>query len=146
MKIEVACHKKDTTKDKGDLLESLSKELLEAQGYDVIKEIRFTGVELDLLCKHKVSGKEIYVECKAQKDKIGAPILRQLLGTVTGYDYDEGWIISTSEFGKEAKGFSKMWKEKSAVKASKLSFYSPEVVIESLCRASIICQPPPRKS
>lgn len=146
MKIEVACHKKDSTKVKGDLLESLSKELLESQGYDVIEEIRFTGVELDLLCKHKVSGKEIYVECKAQKEKIGAPILRQLLGTVAGYDYAEGWIISTSEFGKEAKGFCEMWKGKSQEKASKLSFYSPEVVIESLCRASIICKPPQEKA
>lgn len=146
MKIEVACNKGDDTKKKGDLLESLSKKLLEAQNFSVIKEIRFTGVELDLLCKHKISGKEIYVECKAQKENISAPILRQLLGTVTGYDYAEGWLISTTEFGKEAKGFVEMWKAKPPQTASKLSFYSPELVIESLISSYIITRPPVHKA
>ena len=142
MKIEIACKKSDTAKQKGDLLELLSKKLLEAQHYEVIKEIRFTGVELDLLCEHKVSGKKIYVECKAQKENIGAPILRQLLGTVQAYDYAEGWLISTADFGKEAKGFVEMWKEKPAETSSKLSFYSPQLVIEALQSGSVITSPP----
>lgn len=146
MKIEIACCKDDSTKQKGDLLEALSKKLLEAQGYSVIQEIRFTGVELDLLCEHNVSGKKIYVECKAQKDSIGAPILRQLLGTVTGYEYAEGWLISTAEFGKEAKGFVEMWKEKPIEHSSKLSFYSPELVIDALQVASIVSKPPISKA
>lgn len=142
MKIEIACHKDDSTKQKGDLLEALSKKLLEAQAYSVIQEIRFTGVELDLLCEHKVSGKKIYVECKAQKDNIGAPILRQLLGTVSAFDYAEGWLISTAEFGKEAKGFVEMWKDKPVEQSSKLSFYSPDIVINALLASSIISKPP----
>ena len=146
MKIEVLCNKEDAPKVKGDLLEHLSKDLLEAQGYSVIEEIRFTGVELDLLCKHKVSQKEIYVECKAQKDKIGAPVLRQLLGTVMGYDHSEGWLISTSEFGKEAKGFVEMWKKKPIEQSSKLSFYTPSFIIESLLSASVICKAPQEKA
>ncbi len=142
MKIIVSCPKGDTTKSKGDLLEKLSKDLLLAQNYDVIEEIRFTGMELDLLCKHKVSGKEIYVECKAQKDKIGAPILRQLLGTVVACDYSEGWLVSTSEFGKDAKGFAEIWKSKPADQSEKLSFYQPELVVDSLKNASIIINQP----
>jgi Holliday junction resolvase-like predicted endonuclease len=97
MKIEVACKKENSNKKKGDLLEQLSKKLLEALGYNVIEEIRIVGAELDLLCKHKVNKKVIYVECKAQRDPISAPVLRQLLGTVTSEDYSEGWLISTSE-------------------------------------------------
>ena len=142
MKIEVASKKDDSTKDKGDLFENLCNDLLNAQSYEVIEEIRVTGAELDLLCKHRVSGKQIYVECKAQKEKISAKILRQLLGTVTGYDHAEGWIVSTSEFGKEAKGFVEMWKEKPADVSGKLSFYSPDLVVESLQNASVICAPP----
>ena len=142
MKIEVAGKKDDATKVKGDLLEKLSKDLLEALGYDVIEEIRFVGVELDLLCRHGVNGKQVYVECKAQKDKITAPILRQLLGTVTCLDYAEGWLVSTSEFGKDAKGFVEVWKEKPPEQSAKLSFYTPEIVIKSLQSASVICKPP----
>lgn len=146
MKIEVANKKDESTKDKGDMFEKLCYDLLHAQSYDVIEEIRFTGVELDLLCRHKVSGKQIYVECKAQKEKISAKILRQLLGTVIGYDYAEGWIVSTSEFGKEAKGFVEMWKKKPDKDSGILSFYSPDLVIQSLQNASVICTPPIAKA
>nr|WP_321509364.1 restriction endonuclease [uncultured Celeribacter sp.] len=142
MKIEVACRADDSTKAKGDLLESLATDLLSAQNFKVIEEIRVTGAELDLLCKHEVSGKEIYVECKAQAGNIGAPILRQLNGTVDAYEYAEGWLISTAEFGKEAKGFAEMWKSKPADKSSRLSFYTPDLIVKALKKASVICDPP----
>ncbi|MEB6429233.1 restriction endonuclease [Citrobacter freundii] len=146
MKIEVACKPKATTKAKGDLLEKLAKRLLEAQNYEVTEEIRIVGAELDLLCTHKVSGKQIYVECKAYKDPISAPVLRQLWGTVDSEEYDEGWLISTAELTKDAKGFIENWKKKSKEKAARLSFYDPKVVIKSLENASIITYPPKHKA
>lgn len=142
MKIDVACKKGSTSKAKGDLLEGLAKKLLLAQNYDVIEEIRIVGAELDLLCKHKVNGKEIYVECKAQKDNISAPTLRQLWGTVEFEEYSEGWIISTSEFTKDAKGFVENWKSKPRDKSERLSFYQPSEIIEALKSSSIISAPP----
>lgn len=142
MKIEVASIAGEPQKSKGDLFEKLSKDLLESLGYDVIEEIRFVGVELDLLCRHRVNNKQVYVECKAHKDRIGAPVLRQLLGTVAGYDYSEGWLVSTSEFCKDAKGFVEMWKQKPHEESSKLSFYTPELVIDSLMSCAVISRPP----
>ncbi len=59
MKIEVASIVGEPNKVKGDLFEKLSKDLLEALGYNVIEEIRFVGVELDLLCKHRVNNKQL---------------------------------------------------------------------------------------
>lgn len=146
MKIEVACKDDDSNKKKGDLLESLSKKLLEAYGYYVIEEIRIVGAELDLLCEHKVNGRKIYVECKAQKAPIAAPILRQLWGTVDAEEYTEGWLISTSDFTKYAKGFIEKWKTKPENKSSRLSFYSPNYVISSLQASSIITTPPTSKA
>ncbi|MFM9271094.1 restriction endonuclease [Halomonas elongata] len=142
MKIDVACKKGSSNKAKGDLLERLAKKLLVAQNYEVIEEIRIVGAELDLLCKHRVSGKEIYVECKAQKDPISAPVLRQLWGTIDCEEYSEGWIISTSEFSKDAKGFVENWKSKPKEKSERLSFYHPEVIVGALKSSSIICEPP----
>lgn len=132
----------DPTKVKGDLLEKLARDLLSAQDYQVTEEIRTIGAELDLLCTHKVSGKEIYVECKAQSANIGAPILRQLLGTVVSEDFAEGWLITTSNFGKDAKGWERDWKSRTKQDAHKLSFYTPEKIIESLKAARIVCNPP----
>ena len=79
--------------DKGNLLENLAAEFLKTQGYDVASQVRVTASELDLLCKHKVSGKEVYVECKAHKDNLSAKALTNLLGTV---DFNERVCI----FGK----------------------------------------------
>jgi len=142
MKIEVACKKGSNTKAKGDLLEKLAKKLLLSQNYDVIEEVRIVGAELDLLCEHKVNGKRIYVECKAQKEPISAPVLRQLWGTVDVEEYSEGWIISTSDFTKDAKGFVENWKSKPKEKSERLSFYSPLVILEALKNSSIICNHP----
>ena len=139
MNIEVALHKSASTKERGDLLESLVGILLEAQSYEVIQEIRFTAVELDLLCKHKVSGKEIYVECKAYRDKnIDANILKNLAGTLFFKDYSEAWLISTGNYGKEAKGFIEEWKNKPKDQATKLSFYNPDKILDSLISAKVI--------
>ena len=142
MKIDVACKKGSSNKAKGDLLEGLAKRLLVAQNYEVIEEIRIVGAELDLLCKHRVNDKKIYVECKAQKDPIPAPVLRQLWGTVDCEEYSEGWIISTSDFSKDAKGFVENWKSKPKEKSERLSFYYPEVIVDALKSSSIISEPP----
>ena len=143
MKIEIALPTSATTKERGDLLESLAEKLLSAQSYKVVKEIRFTGVELDLLCKHQVSGKEIYVECKAYRDKsIDANILKNLVGTRVFKEYDEAWLISTSEYGKEAKGFINEWRSKPQQLATTLSFYEPSEVISSLINSGVIKKPP----
>ena len=139
MKIEVALHKTSSTKERGDLLESLAGELLTAQSYEVIEEIRLTGVELDLLCKHKISGKEIYVECKAYRDKnIDANILKNLAGTLVFKEYSEAWLISTGEYGKEAKGFIEEWRAKPKPQSTRLSFYDPRQVVDSLISSRVI--------
>ena len=147
IKIEVAVPSTASTKERGDLLEKLTAQLLAAQSYEVIKEIRFTAVELDLLCKHKISGKEIYVECKAYRDKpIDANILKNLAGTRALMEYSEAWLISTADYGKEAKGFIQTWKSKPVAQATTLSFYQPLDVISALTSASIIKNPPEEKA
>lgn len=142
MKIEVACTDTSSTKTKGDLLEDLAGKLLTNQNYKVIKEVRTASAEIDLLCKHLINSKEIYVECKAQRSTIAASVLRQLWGTVDVEEYAEGWIISTSEFTKDAKGFIETFQKKSPEKASRLSFYGPSEIIGTLQRALLIVAPP----
>lgn len=142
MKIEVSTAASDTTKDKGDLLEELANVLLSAQNYKVTTEIRFTGVELDLLCKHNVSGKEIYVECKAHRENISATVLISLIGVKAWKKYDEAWLISTANFGKEAKGVLEEWQSRPKEESSGCSFYTPDMVIDTLINSKIIIPPP----
>ncbi len=138
MKIEIATKTTSSTKEKGDLLENLVDYLLKTQNYDVEKEVRKTGVELDLLCRHKANkNKIIYVECKAYRDSknIDANIIYNLIGKKTQKKYDEAWLISTCEFGKEAKGVvDELYSEGT----KDLSFYTPDKLTNALVDAKII--------
>lgn len=139
LRIEVATQQSESTKDRGDLLESLSEKLLKSQNYEVQKEVRNTGVELDLLCRHKVNkNKQIYVECKAYRDnrKIDSTIVDKMIGIKQRKNYDEAWLISTCPFGKEAKGIVNELIEDKSV--NDLYFYTPEKLINALVDAKVI--------
>lgn len=142
MKIEVVASKSDATKDKGDLLEALATRLLTVQNYEVVTQIRLTGVELDLLCQHRVSDQELYVECKAHRDNIDANVLKNLAGTVLLKGLDQGWLITTSELGKDAKGLLREWKDKPRETKQTLSFYTPDRVLEAMINAGVVTTPP----
>jgi len=140
VKIEVTIKDEDSTKQRGDLLEGLAKKLLEIQNYEVGTEIRNTGMELDLLCRNKANGsKQIYVECKAYKEsnKIQADVIKNIVGIKTIKNYSEVWLISTSEFGKDAKGLKN--EIEAGSQAKDYTFYTPEKLIEALQNAKTIC-------
>ena len=145
MLIEVVKLQDMPNTDKGNLLEELSSEFLKTQGYDVSRQVRVTASELDLLCKHKVSGKEIYVECKAHRESLSANVLTNLLGTVEFQEYSEGWLVTTGPLGKDAKGFMEQWEKKSE-KRGKLSIYTPDRVLNALWDARLITRQPNEKA
>ena len=139
MKIEVAVNSEDANKKKGDLLEKIAKDLLESHNYEVETEIRRTGMELDLLCKSRANpSKKIYVECKAYEEskKIQADVIKQLTGTREIGDYEEAWLISTSEFGKDAKGLVEKIAEGKNSRC--FTFYTPEKLVEAFVNSTLI--------
>lgn len=142
MRIEVATPVTASNKEKGDLLEQLACEVLRTQNYAVETQIRVTASELDLLCKHFVNQKKLYVECKAHREALSAGPLKQILGTIQFQSYDEAWLISTGPLGKDAKGFQLEWEEKNVNERSRLSIYTPERVIELLTNSGFV-QPKP---
>ena len=146
MDIEVAVPQEYTTKQRGDLLEELTADFMRVQGYEVEREVRITASELDLLCKHKINKKTVYVECKAYRETLSAKILNQLLGTVVSNNYQEGWLISTGPLGKDAKGFKSNWEEKPTSESQRLSIYTPERVINALINANLIKPQPQEKA
>ena len=139
MQIEVAVNNEDAQKKKGDLLEKIAKDLLESHNYQVETEIRRTGVELDLLCKNKANpSKKIYVECKAygESRKIQADVIKQLTGTREIDGYEEAWLVSTSELGKDAKGLVEKITEGNSSRF--FTFYTPEKLVEAFINSNLI--------
>lgn len=67
--IKIILEEGASNKAKGNCFETLIRNLLSIHQYEIKQNIRFTGMELDLIAKHKHKANEIlYVECKA-KDK-----------------------------------------------------------------------------
>lgn len=139
MRIEVVVNKGDFQKKRGDLLESMAKDFLLLQNYEVDTELRKTGMELDLLCKLKANlAKKIYVECKAysENNKIQADVIKNLVGIRTIHGYQEAWLISTSEFGKDAKGLVDEMEQKQD--SAFFTFYTPQKLIQAFIDSKII--------
>ena len=111
MKYEIAvCTKEgDSTTFKGNLLEKLAREILEVQQYKVTETVRITGMEIDLLARHKISNSTIFVECKAWDGTLPADVITKLLGNVVMKNADGGWLITTGALSKDAKGAQEEW-------------------------------------
>lgn len=137
-KIELVVSKVTSTTEQGKILENISSQVLASMQYEVIKEIRLTGMEVDLMAKHRVSGEEIYVECKAHKSTLSADVITKILGNIYINNISAGWLITTGPLGKDAKGLMKQWEEKDANERRKLSIYTNERLIDLLVSSGSI--------
>jgi len=142
LNIEISVPKEMSPNDTGLLLEKLAAKALKAYGFNVETQVRLIASEIDLLCRHKISGERIYVECKAYREKaVTGAQLRQLLGTVQFENFSAGWLISTGPLSKDAKGFVEKWYALPENKKRTLRIYDPSQLIQLLIDTSIICDP-----
>lgn len=141
MYIKVLARKGVPAKEQGDAFESFIARWMKKLGYSIIRNVRTTACELDILCKNNISGKSIYVECKAYNEtKISANLLTSFLGKVHFKEYAEGWFVSTGEFGRDALGFLEDWEAKGD--RSRLSLYTPDRLLDSLIKTEMVSKPP----
>lgn len=93
-----------TDNQRGDFFEELMAGLFKKQRYRVLRRVRFTGMEIDLLLEHQDTGRNAYAECKFHKDNIQAPVLYALIGKANSHKVDLAYLLSTAALGKEAHG------------------------------------------
>lgn len=140
--IEVTVRDGDSSKQRGDLLESLAKRiLLTLQHQHVKTEVRVTGCELDLIATEKQTGSRVSVECKAYRDRsISADVITKMLGNLFAHDFDSTWLVTTSKLGKDATGLVDAIRS-SPAKASKIRVYDPEELIKLLVDTKEVVPP-----
>jgi Holliday junction resolvase-like predicted endonuclease len=139
--IEVSVTDGVSSTARGTLLEHLGAEILEAMQYSVVQQVRLTGMEVDLLAKHLITGETIYVECKAYREPFAADVITKLLGSVTFRDAEAGWLLTTAPLGKDAKGLQAEWEAKPSSAKKKLQIYTPDRLVDLLVRSRRICDP-----
>jgi hypothetical protein len=139
--IEVCIKDTQTTTEKGSILEQLTANILRSQQYDVTTTIRKTGIEIDVLAKHKINGTKLIAECKAWENPLPADAITKLLGNIELKQVNSGWLISTGPLSKDAKGIQDDWENQMEGRREKLSFYTCDRIIHVLIDLKIVVDP-----
>lgn len=104
----------------------------EIRQHKVTETVRITGMEIDLLGRHKISNSTIFVECKAWDGTLPADVITKLLGNVVMKNADGGWLITTGALSKDAKGAQEEWERENNARRQMLSFYTAERIQENV--------------
>ncbi|MBO9203241.1 MULTISPECIES: nSTAND1 domain-containing NTPase [Niastella] len=121
----------------GSVLEHLIRDLLERQHYEVNPNVHFTGLEIDLLAKHKYKNETLYVECKAKEKPKSTEIKTFIFGVdygISGESVDYGYFIHTEELDRQASALKLQFENSK----KNVSFIGPDKIIELLIESGRI--------
>ncbi len=120
---------------KGNFFEDLVRRIFETQRYDITQRVNFTGMEIDLIAKHKDRSETAYIECKA-RERLDSNDIRTFAFNVGYREANYGYFISTTEFEHQVAGLIEEMKVKD--KYSNLYFWGPDKIFELLESAKVI--------
>lgn len=126
--------------DQGIFFENFVARVVEPMRLEVVTRLRFTGMEIDLLATGKDVPKKVLIECKAKRDPLPADVISKLLGHVAIRKADEGWLFSTSEFGKDGRGLLEEIKHDTEL-SRKFVWFPPDKIVEVLINQREIVAP-----
>lgn len=137
--IRIILEEGSSNKAKGNCFEALIRNLLSFHQYEIKQNIRFTGMELDLIAEHKHRNNEkLYVECKA-KDKVSSIELRTFFANVFHHQATNGYFFRTNELEYDAGGLLEEYRSDPRYK--NLSFFEPKDIIKMLTDCNLIFEP-----
>lgn len=120
---------------KGDFFEDLVRSIFETQRYDITQRVNFTGMEIDLIAKHKDRSETAYIECKA-RERLNSDDIKTFAFNVEYREANYGYFISTTEFEHQVAGLIEEMKVKK--KYANLYFWKPDKIFELLESAKVI--------
>ncbi|HSP30528.1 MAG TPA: hypothetical protein VLO13_00690, partial [Halomonas sp.] len=115
--------------EKGSYLEKIATNLLKRQSYEITERISFTGMEIDLLGKHKPSSDSVYIECKFLSDAVNANVIDLMLGQAFRRKLIRLALFSAGPLTKGAKG---ALDDCVSDPRASFSFYGPDDLLEAL--------------
>jgi hypothetical protein len=122
---------------KGDFFENMVRYVFESQRYDITQRVNFTGMEIDLIAKHKDRSETAYIECKA-REKLESKDIEAFAFNVAYREANYGYFLSTTEFEHQVAGLIEEMSGKG--KYANLYFWGPDKIFELLESANVITQ------
>lgn len=119
----------------GAFFEKLMRNIFNEQGYNIVQNINYTGLEIDLLGKHKSREETLLVECKAKKKVRNIEIMKFYYNLLISKKADYGYFVYTEELDHQAATMKENH-EKTDGKVS--TFFGPKKIIDSLVNSGRI--------
>ena len=137
--IKIILKEGESNKATGTCFEALVRNLLSIHQYVIKQNIRFTGMEIDLLAEHKHKKNEmLYVECKA-KNRVSSIELRTFFSNVFHKKATHGYFFRTNELEYDAGGLLEEYRSDS--RYENLTFFEPKDIIQMLLDSKMIFEP-----
>lgn len=136
--IKIILEESSSNKAKGNCFEDLIRNLLSRHSYKIRQNLRFTGMELDLLAEHSFEKSTLYVECKA-KEKVSSIELRTFFANVFHHRADKGYFFRTQELESDAGGLLNEYRADDRYK--NLTFFEPDDIIQMLSEGKMLFEP-----
>jgi hypothetical protein len=133
--IEIILNPEGSNSEKGDFFEYLVRRIFETQRYDITQRVNFTGMEIDLIAKHKDRSETAYIECKA-RGRLSSDDIKTFAFNLRHRQADYGYFISTTEFEHQVAGLIEDMKGDD--KYTNLYFWKPDKIFELLESAKVI--------
>lgn len=136
--IKIILEKGSSNKAKGNCFENLMRRILQTHQYDIKSNINYSGMEIDLVAKHRHNQESLYVECKA-KEKVSSDELSKFAFNVDYKEIDKGYFFRTQELESQAGALLEDLKSKPKYK--NLTFFEPSQIIDILRDGKFIFEP-----
>lgn len=133
--IKIILDPKISESQKGDFFEGLVRHIFETQRYDIAQRVNFTGMEIDLIARHKDRAETAYIECKA-REKLESKDIKIFAFNVKQRKANYGYFISTTEFEHQVAGLIEEMEGEEEY--SNLYFWGPDKIFELLESAKVI--------
>jgi restriction endonuclease Mrr len=89
----------------GATFEKELAQLLRKKGCSADRRGRAGDEGVDIIVR--VRGRQIVVQCKAHKTRVGPGMVRDLYGTLLHFKSDQAWLVTTSGFSRSARSFAR---------------------------------------
>ncbi len=122
----------------GEFFEKLMRSIFEKEGYEIQQNINFTGLEIDLLCKHKRREETLLVECKAKQKPLSTEIKNFAFNVLISKKADFGYFVHTEELDHQAAGVVETEILNSPENKKRLTFLGPKEIIDILTEMNSI--------
>lgn len=133
--IKIIVDPNSSDSQKGDFFESLVRDVFESQRYEITQRVNFTGMEIDLIAKHKDKAETAYIECKA-RERLESKDVKVFTFNTKIRKADNGYFLSTTEFEHQVAGLIEEMEKNEEY--SNLYFWGPKKILELLESARMI--------